>query len=244
MNFKIATYNIHHGLKLSKVIDNIERLSKDGVVIFCLQEIREFTGEVNAVANILRSLGRGWDYETFIEPDSYNFGLCVIWKKDNIKLKKIEKIVLPRIPSSNIRVMVKKIKKPLDRGVLILDFKINKELVRISNVHLDCHGQFIHRERQLRSLVKHLKDLKLPAKEIICGDFNTIGAEAISKKQEKKILDILGKNFVNAHPKGTPTFRLLQRLDYIFVKNIKVNGAKVLRLKGSDHFPLIANLEL
>ena len=244
MNLKIATYNIHHGLNLEKVIDNIKKLSKDEVSIFCLQEMRELSKKILVLDACKKALGKGWEYETFLEPDSYNFGLCVFWKSNIIKLKKIEKIILPKIPKSNIRVMVKKIKKPIDRGALIGIFEINGKIIRISNVHLDCHGQFIQRERQLRALISHLDFDYSPTKEIICGDFNTIGAEALSQKQEKKILDIFGPGFVNAHPKRTPTFHFLQRLDYIFVKNIKVSKAEVLKLKGSDHFPLVAHLEI
>lgn len=244
MTLKIATYNIHHGLKLEKIIDNIKQLSKDGVDIFCLQEMRESFKNTSVLNTCIKVLGNGWEYETFLEPGSYNFGLCILYKIDVLKIKKTEKLVLPKIPKTNIRVMVKRIRKTIDRGALIGIFEVNGKLLRISNVHLDCHGQFVQRGRQIQALVEHLEVDSSFNKEIICGDFNTIGAEALSQKQEKKILDILGSGFVNAYPRNTPTFRLLQRLDYIFVKNIKVNKSEVLKLKGSDHFPLIANLEI
>lgn len=244
MNIKIATYNIHHGLKLNKVVDNIKKLSKDGVSVFCLQEMRESTKHSVILQTCIEALGEGWEYETFLEPDSYHFGLCIFWRKNILKLKKIEKLILPKIPKSNIRVIVKKIKQPINRGALVGTFKFKNKLIRISNIHLDCHGQFIQRERQLKYLVQHLKSDSLPKTEIICGDFNTIGVEALSQKQEKKILDIFGSGFINAHPKRTPTFHFLQRLDYIFVKNIKVQKAEVIKMKGSDHFPLVADLEV
>lgn len=244
MNLKIATYNIHHGLKLKKITENINKLSKDGVVVFCLQEMRESIKEISVLNACLEALGDNWEYETFLEPDSFNFGLCLIWKSNILKSKKIDKIILPEIPKSNIRVMVKKIKKTIQRGVLVGTFEVDGKLLRISNVHLDCHGQFAQRARQLTSLISYLKSDDSVDCEIICGDFNTIGAEALSKKQEKKILAILGEGFINAYPRPTPTFHLLQRLDYVFVKNMKVNKAEVLKLKGSDHFPLIASLEI
>ena len=220
MTLKIATYNIHHGINQKKIVENIQKLSKDGVSVFCLQEVREFSKKISTLNAYLEALGDEWEYEKFIEPDSYNFGLCFIWKKSVLKNKKIEKLVLPKIPKLNIRVLVKRIKKPIDRGALIGTFKINGKLLRIINVHLDCHGQFLHREKQIRALMLYLKDSTRIKQEIICGDFNTIGAEALSKKQEKKILDILGSGFKNAYPKSTPTFLLFQRLDYIFVKNM------------------------
>lgn len=244
MNIKIATYNIHHGIQLEKIRENIKKLSKDGVHIFCLQEVREFSGKTSVLDVCLEALGTGWEHKKFIEPNSYNFGLCFIWKKSVLKNKKIEKLTLPKIPKFNIRIIVKRIRKPIDRGALIGTFKINNKLIRISNVHLDCAGQFIQRERQLRALMRHLKADAGLKKEIICGDFNTIGVEALSKKQEKKILDIFGSGFKNAHPKSTPTFHLLQRLDYIFVKNIKIKKSAVLKMKGSDHFPIVAELEV
>ncbi|MDE2399538.1 MAG: hypothetical protein KGL67_00795 [Patescibacteria group bacterium] len=245
MNLKIATYNIKHGLKLAKIIENMQELSASGVMVFCLQEMRESNKkEPSVLGACLKALGEGWEHETFLEPHSINFGLCFIWRADVLKVKKLEKLVLPKIPKFNIRVIAKKIKKIIDRGALIGTFEMNGKLIRISNIHLDCHGQFAQRERQLKALVDYLKSNSSIDKEIICGDFNTIGMEALSKKQEKKILDILGPNFINAHPRSTPTFHLLQRLDYIFVKNIKVKKAEVLKLKGSDHRPIIASLEI
>lgn len=244
MNIKIVTYNIHHGLQLKRIVENITKLSKDGVNIFCLQEVREFNKKSSVLLELSRALGDGWKYEVFLEPNNYNFGLCVFWKSSIFKVKKVERIILPRIPKYNIRVMVKGIRQTIDRGVLVVTFRTKGKLIRISNVHLDCHGQFIQRERQVKYLVHHLKSRVPIKKEIICGDFNTIGAEALSQKQEKKILDILGTGFKNAYSKRTPTFRLLQRLDYIFVKNLKVITSKVWKIKGSDHFPLIAEVEV
>ena len=34
MTLKIATYNIHHGINQKKIVENIQKLSKEGVSVF------------------------------------------------------------------------------------------------------------------------------------------------------------------------------------------------------------------
>ena len=251
MNLKIVTYNIHHGLRVKEVAANLKKLAAEEVTVFCLQELFELEGQPSVLEILLAALGDGWKSETFLEPGTFNMGVGILWKADVIEPLTIERLLLPRLSKFNVyetileRGIIRWVNEPPQRAALIGTFKLNGRLLRITNVHLDCHGHFSQRAKQLTYLAAHLKSLPSVDREIICGDFNTIGLEVLSKNQEKKIRGLLGPEFINAYPYATPTFNnLAQRLDYIFVKNMKVREAKVLKLKGSDHFPLVASLEI
>jgi len=219
-----------------------------------LQELFEFKGRTSLLSALINNLGNEWQSEwqseIFLEPDNSSLGLCFLWKPSDLQAIKFERLRLPKLQKFNLyeniyeRAIARLVKGPVQRGALIGTFNINGKPVRISNIHIDCHGHFSQRAKQLTSLTAYLKSLTPVDREIICGDFNTIGIEILSRNQEKKIRAILGPGFVNAYPYLTPTSNFLQRLDYIFVKNIQVHSAEVLRLKGSDHFPLVASLEV
>jgi endonuclease/exonuclease/phosphatase (EEP) superfamily protein YafD len=76
-------------------------------------------------------------------------------------------------------------------------------------------------------------------REIICGDFNTLG---VFGKQSKitSLQNQLGNRFQSVIQKPYSS-AIIQQLDYIFVKGLTVETAKILHLKGSDHYPITAH---
>ena len=141
--------------------------------------------------------------------------------------------------------IMKVVDAPVQRGALIGTFKLGDKTVRITSIHLDWNGRFPQRRKQLEFFKTQLTS---PADcEIICGDLNTvgIGTEMVLRNQARKFRNLLGPGFISAYTKIRPTQRyFLQRLDHIFIKGAKVKESHVFRRRGSDHYPLVAALEI
>jgi len=254
-NLKIVTYNIRHGANASAIIRNIARLSSHGVSVFCLQEFHKYKKRPFLLVPLLKILGDKWRAEYLIEEESHDLGLCILWKTTDLELETFEAVLLPKLNREHIyekafqRVMDKyeklahKYLGPAQRAALIGNFRINGIKIQITNVHLDWQGGFRQRELQLRHVRDYLKSRKSADFEIFCGDFNTLGFYRFSQKRLKKVKSVLGEEFINAF-QNQRTTSYLQMLDQIFVKNLKVAKAQILRLKGSDHFPLLAEIKV
>ena len=138
--------------------------------------------------------------------------------------------------------------------------------MRVTCVHVDNVGGPRHRLKQISYLVSQLTSKEKAKYEIICGDFNTF--DLLKTGFEKKLLQKkFDKEFIDASEQvgwtadihnidmsssikifywfiHTFNVHVRRRLDYIWVKNFKVIECKKLEIPGSDHFPIIAKLEL
>lgn len=251
MNLKIVTYNVQFGVKANRIVGNIRKLAESGVSIFCLQEVKEFANQPSLLNAILDQLGEGWGSDTLIRTGSHDLGLVTLWKKDILLRKDSVQVLLPKLERfSRSELAARKltlnfVETTLQRGALINTFHFGKKLIRICNLHLDCAGGFAQRAKQLSYTTRYLKSLPKVQFNVIAGDFNTIGITSLTTIQEKKLRSILGPSFMNVHPRAIPTYKYIpQRLDYIFVSSFEIQKAEVAKLKGSDHFPLIADLKI
>jgi len=153
----------------------------------------------------------------------------------------------------------------IKRGALTAHFVYNGKKFRITNVHLAWEGGFKHTLNQLSYIQKELSTNPVDY-EIILGDFNTYTPFRSLSKRRKIIENVLGNglkdvffdlpwscdiSYVSNHDKLAPFLRLLRkfkinlrfRFDYIFAKNLKTTYKEMLDLPGSDHRPLVCNLE-
>src|SRR5437868_8325767 len=98
MNLKIVTYNIQFSLQRENIIKNINLLSKEGVLVFCLQEVVRLPNQEFIVDLILKKLGPEWDaiYHLGEEVSRSGMGNCIIWNKKNLNFKEVKNITLPR----------------------------------------------------------------------------------------------------------------------------------------------------
>jgi endonuclease/exonuclease/phosphatase family metal-dependent hydrolase len=250
MRLKVATYNIHFGIEIDTVAQNLKELAADGVGLFCLQEVWHFDPDPSHADILQEALGEAWQHDIFMKPNSHDLGVCIFWRRDLLTLQSIEKIWLPKLPRFNFyEALIEKslgnvIKAPMHKGALIATFAFGGKLLRVTDLHLDWHGHFVHRAEQLRYVLAHLSAVPADC-DIIAGDFNTMGPEILFGNQERKIRNLLGPRFTNVFSRFVPTSRrILQRLDYIFVRNLKILNAEVLRCAGSDHFPVVATFEM
>lgn len=241
---KLVTYNIYHGFHKEAVIENLIKFAEEGVELFCLQEV----AKRSIAAEILEVLGDGWRAETFIRQNSFSLGLCIVWKIKLMELVKAEHVLLPKLPRFNWyerfieRHIMKFVLRPVQRGAIVATFRTAQGLLRVTDLHLDWHGHFRQRARQLWRLVEHLRSPV--AYEVVCGDFNTVGFAVFSGYQERGIRDILGEEFIDAFPHRNRTTNVDEHLDYMFVKGMRVDAAEIVRIKGSDHFPINAIVTL
>jgi endonuclease/exonuclease/phosphatase family metal-dependent hydrolase len=244
----IVTYNIHHGSKAEAITSNIVSLAANGVNVFCLQEIRKQPGESFLLDSLLKKLGSDWKAEYIIKPDSNDLGLCTIWDNSKLQAVNFEPLLLPKLQKLYFYELAwEKIRKeyprPVQRAVLIGDFLVNGKRLRITNVHLDWQGGAKQRSMQLSHVYTHVKSKEKADHEIMCGDFNTIGFYRFHKRRLKKIKHLVGNEFENQPPKK-PTTTYLETLDHVFVKNLAIIKTEIIKLKGSDHFPLLAEIQI
>jgi endonuclease/exonuclease/phosphatase family metal-dependent hydrolase len=246
---KLVTYNLDHSSLREDIAANICKLAASGVGIFCLQEVRAKKSEEFIGDYILQKLGPGWEAKFFLSFDSKNdYGLGLIWDNNSFQAEEIHEISFPmlkRLPWFTAyieRHYLSGDPSPVKRGGLIATFRQGSAIFRVSNIHLDWHGKFPQRFRQLGFLLAHLNKSPVDT-EIICGDFNTTGFFG-NAWQIKKIQNLLGKDFINFIPEFTYTTDHHQHLDHIFARNIKSPSSEVLILAGSDHFPVLATFSL
>lgn len=187
--------------------------------------------------------------------ESRGANLAILWNTKKLKFKNMETMLLPKPKDSCCQ-----------RVAQLTVFNDHGKEVRISNVHLSWEGGISHRFKQLHYLKDELNKNKIDH-EVICGDFNTFAPAFLRNIQKRKAQEILGEEWKNAFPDlvwscdvshSYPPdnfhiistlfkklgFRLRSCLDYVFVKNIRVVKGEMLDLSGSDHRPIIINLDL
>lgn len=245
---KIISYNIHKSLKNKAIVKNVKKISASGASVICLQEVR--SSEDNFIVNeILHELGSAWEAHSFLSPEenSFDYGLCILWKTEALKPLEFKKIRLPILGVNNpvwqfLQIIYHGKPGPHMRGALIGTFSDNDgKKVRISNIHLDWQGRLKHRIKQIKYLKENLDYAEEVHCEIVCGDFNTIGLFT-RKRQIKKISAALGEQFTHNPEPGATMAVSRQALDHIFVKGFGMHEHGVYKLKGSDHYPVMATV--
>lgn len=251
MKLKLVTYNIFNGKHRDVVIKNILALAKEGVNIFCLQEVRNLGNGESIIDLLLQKLGVNWQAEKLLNDVTRpnDLGLCVIWDSLVVSLKKSDNLLLPKLTKVDLlEKTFRKINKnyhfPVQRSALRLDFECNGKPLRVTNIHLDVSGGKAHKTRQLGHLQSYLKAIPAYPNEIVCGDFNTLGWGLLAKKYKSKMAEFFGSDFKNVFPKQVRTGPLYQHLDHIFVKGLALVAAEVKRMRGSDHKPVVAEFEI
>lgn len=245
--FAVATYNIFDGRNTNTIIDNILELIQSGASVICLQEVRLSFRDVEFTKILASHLPKHFSAKYFLESNAnwFDYGLGILWDTTILSSPVFYQLRLPEqghltFWNKLFYWMLGLTPKIIKRGALIGTFRIGKKQIRITNLHLDFQGGNNHRASQLKSLTDYLASQTHVDYEIISGDFNSLG---LFKKREK-ILTLesrLGDKFksVLTHPYNSA---IIQQLDYIFTKNLEVRKTKILKLKGSDHNPLLAEL--
>lgn len=272
--FKIATYNIEFSRKADLIVQNLLQLKKDGVEIFCLQEVLRIPNVEFIIDKILKRLGNNWKAEYFLgeETDSRGHGVAIIWNTKMFHLESLERILFPpTIPKRHDAVLVKiailiYAYPQLQRKALSLLFTYKGKPIRITTMHLELIGGFKNRLKQAEFILSKLQ--KNPVtNEIVCGDFNSF--ETWNTGRERRELQKLFASYsfvdatdsipwtsdpYNIEYKGVfihfvkiakkSRINLKRKIDYIFSKGLTIGKADRIDVSGSDHFPIVAEFSL
>ena len=272
MFLRVATYNIEFSQQREVIISNIDTMAKDGIMVFCLQEVAR-RGENFIIDDLLKKLGNTWQAIYHLGNEGFPFGMgtCILWNGKVLHLKKSKEILLPKKTRIAFHewLFAKIIGGkgiPFQRRSIAACFQFGNYFIRISSIHLDHVGGVNHRQKQLNYFLSMLRDdSALDATyEIICGDFNSFDL-LCSGKERQALHENFGEEYqdisqhvnwtadlyamdMNNALKGIRLFirtfsiHIRRKLDYIWVKNLKVIECKKLELFGSDHFPVIATV--
>jgi endonuclease/exonuclease/phosphatase family metal-dependent hydrolase len=246
---KLVTYNIRNGIDFRHLLRNISKMAAKEVNLFCFQEFRKFREKPFIGKKLKEIFKDDWGLEYFLNEDTFDLGLCVMWKRSELELIKTDKFLLPKV--ARIRRSTKVIEKvfltrslPVQRGAIIADFKMGHHPLRIVNVHLDWIGGKTHKAIQIKQLAEHLKTKVGVSYEVICGDFNTVGPLGLLNKRRHKILGAFEGKFIDVSSRLRLTSYSLQKLDYIFCRGFRAVKVRRSFVLGSDHLPIRANLDL
>lgn len=269
-NISVCTYNLHIWSNASVISDNILKLKNYGVDIFCLQEIQKIRGKQFVGDLIQKKLGKDWQMECFLGDENLKLdhGLAILWNTKKVKALRVKKMLLPLYPKSTplFWLFMRRLtgfnhSEPDQRKALSIIFKYKNNQLQIITTHIDIVGGQTHRLSQHKFIKKQL--LSNVDKQVICGDFNTIGKK--NRKEIREIQKVYGKDFLEVSSDIVWTqdfyncplafawlnklvkiihFHFKQKLDHVLVRGFNSFAVKRIELNGSDHLPVIARLDL
>lgn len=247
-NINIMTYNI----RLDTEADGINMWDnrKEGIVSLIKEERVDILGIQEGLPSQIEYLSKHLDGYSMIGEgrDGGNNGeYSAIYYNNKMKLIETETFWLsetPEIPSIGWDAAIKRI-------TTVGLFKMidsDKELL-VYNSHFDHIGK-IAREKSVGVILNHIKENDYQNRAlIVMGDFNAkpddLPIELLSEELDDsfKILPI--ENPIGTFNGFDLDSKLLDRIDYIFTKNIKITNYKHLDKKlssglwPSDHLPIL-----
>ncbi len=265
---KVATYNIFLFSNPKVITQNILAMKKQGVDIFCLQEILKSKGKPFVGDTILKLLGDEWsiEYNLGTEDLDVSHGVAILWNKRTLHKVAVTKIILPKLikhsfSSKIVRYLLRFKDITIEHQALVITFSMGDRMLRVTSAHLAVAGGIKHRLSQHQFLKSMLAKKTVPY-EIICGDFNSLRGITY-KKELQGIQNIYGKNFIEPSLQIPWTqdihysiferailnffikyskIHYRQKLDHIFIKGFTPLECERLHNEGSDHFPLVTTL--
>ncbi len=211
--YKVITYNIHGGRNLW-MLPQLDRvilfLRNEQPDIISIQEINEGKRRGFQVSKISKELNFNVHFGSHISLDGGQYGIATYTRSTILSRKHI---LLPH--------------KRENRGLLDTLIKQDGEIIHVLNTHLSLNS--FTRINQLKKIQTYLRTLQTPF--IFMGDLNT----SLSTLDELDVAKLMNKEHLPT------TMFSNKRIDYIYVsKDIKIVDYRVLPLKLSDHFPVVA----
>lgn len=234
---KVMSYNIQHGegldgvLSLSRIAKNI--LNSDASIIG-IQEIDKFFGERSDYKDQAKQLAEKMQF-------NYTYGTNINLPPSNgyAENRQYGTAIFSRYPileSENTQ-LTSYGKEP--RGLLKAKIDVEGVHVNIYNTHLGLDKK--SKTKQIQEIIEITSKDKGPY--VLMGDFNAEprSEELCLLKNETELNDVFESiSDANTYLSLEPT----QRIDYIFVSSqIKYKNSKVLQVNGSDHLPIVSQIE-
>lgn len=238
----VVTYNIHAG-KDAEQKPNLERvaavLDTLGADIVLLQEVDRRTarsGGEDQVAELERLTGMRAAFGKSLDYQGGEYGIAA----------------LSRWPIESVRVLPLPTEPPLKRSngsedplvALYVVVAAPAGRVHVLNTHLTAEGPGTNRKQQLVGLLAHVRRL-VPAGEplVVGGDFNARPATDEIAATTLALEDAwascgAGADAGNTFPAHAPD----RRIDYLFLRGLHCDAARVHATTASDHRPLVVRL--
>ena len=253
-NINIMTYNI----RLDTEADGINMWDnrKEGIVSLIKEESVDILGIQEGLPSQIEYLSKELDGYSMIGEgrDGGNNGeySAIYYRNKKMSLIQTETFWLsetPEMPSIGWDAAINRI---VTLGIFKIK-KSKKELI-VYNTHFDHIGK-IAREKSVGVILNHIKENDFQNRPlIVMGDFN-LSPEDLPIELLSKELNDSFKLFPVKNPVGTFNgfdldSKLLDRIDYIFTKNIKITNYKHLNKKlssglwPSDHLPILISMFL
>jgi endonuclease/exonuclease/phosphatase family metal-dependent hydrolase len=254
---KLITLNTWGGRAGNENLLNFFRAHKDGVDIFCLQEIWSApydhlegasAGGKDIQHNAILVYGKQEisrilsDYQTIFHPHHLdNYGLISSVKK-SIPIKSSGDVFVHKdrgfVPLGDVGHHA--------RNIQYVTFTLNAKTATVINFHGLWNGKgktdSEDRIEQSKKIIEFLKEIK--GEVVLCGDFNLLpDTESIKMFEEYGFRNLISEYRITSTRTALYT-KQEKFADYIFVSNgIHVNEFKVLPDVVSDHSPLFIDFE-
>jgi len=225
----VLTFNICEGWRLEKIIHWIQTLKRFDII--CFQEFpkKRISGFVNAFSDVKY----GYSYTLSIQTKKKTLGQLTLYRKDKIKLVSSSVLLL-----GDSKVEKAILRKWAPRKSLITTYQTKTQTFTIANTHLVCVALNAHRYKQIHKILTKLEHHTVPS--LILGDFNL--PNIIGKKKLVRLM--------NSHSYVTQKNRMATwgvagvpyQVDYVFWKSCVVEDLHSVRVRFSDHFPVVFKL--
>ncbi|SRR5690606_17257002 len=240
----VISYNIHAG-KDAEQQPNLERvaavLDTLGADIVLLQEVDRGTarsGGEDQVAELERLTGMRAAFAKSLDYQGGEYGIAA----------------LSRWPIESVRVLPLPTDPPLKRSngsedplvALYIVVAAPAGRVHVVNTHLTAEGPGTYRKQQLVGLLAHVRRLVPPDEPLVVGgDFNArphadeIAATTLALEDVWAVCGADG-DAGNTYPAHAPD----RRIDYLFLRGLRCDGARVHATTASDHRPVVAQVRV
>lgn len=236
---RIATWNVAFCHRLPVVLESVRALPSPDLI--SMQELSIHHGRRDA-EEIASQLGPSWRYEqvTAQVVAGREQANGILWDSRRIELQDLDTIELPT-PSGRIMRRLPRQR----RNAVLANLHLGELRLRLYAVHLDVFG-VSHKHAQLASVLDDASKRPAADRTLIAGDMNTYGIGGRPRWTELRRLAEMA-NFEELTTGVGWTHRALgvrQKLDAVFASPRGLpHRARRLALPGSDHFPVLVDLE-
>ncbi len=239
MKLKVLTWNIWGGKQRDTIIKGLQSLDFD---IAALQEItvREQQGKLENDAEIIaQSLDMSYSYAKAFRTDRHT------------PIYDLGNAIISRFPFSNsVTHMLsdlssyKKNSTTEPRNALSIQIETDSKPLTVVSTHLGYSDTLGEGELQLIQAQSLLKSIP-STRTILMGDFNSTPSSSVTQSVKQTFKDTHtnppNNTWTNMRVEEKPQFCI----DYIFISSdLEVLSSEVINLPGSDHFPVVAEIEV
>ncbi|OCA85726.1 hypothetical protein A8F94_12690 [Bacillus sp. FJAT-27225] len=241
MDFRVVTFNIHHGIGVDKELDlgRIASLLKSlDADIIGLNEVDRFFSERSAFQDQAKYLAKELQYDHVFGPavtmegldgnEKRQFGNALLTRLPIIEPKNYPFDFLPKVIE--------------DRALLEVALKTGDQTLKVFVTHLSL-ALFQHK-KQSSFILNKVNEIKGPS--IVMGDWNMTPRSRTWRRVTEQLTDVWTETHQRSSGGHTfPSRRPFRRLDYIFVNRyFNVVDCEVVTSEReiSDHLPVLATL--